>query len=304
MVISDLPDWCDPRWRETRERINAPRVCVEVDVTARECEHHGAYESTCYALGKARVAWTNCPKCDHEWQREADERDAEIRGGMSRKEIEQRDRIQRIGIPPRFVDCTVWNWQHGMDRQRSVWNWVVDYVKQFDLALEHGRCCVLIGACGTGKSHIAICVMLGAAGCGKTHLAIGIAKHVAEKGGTARYTTVMDMLGRIKATYSRDAAEKEQDVLNELATVDMLVIDEVGRQLDTNYTEAQFFSVLDKRYRNKKPTVLVSNLNKAKFVDYLGAAIVDRLRENGGQVLTFDWASQRSTRKPTAKEED
>lgn len=144
-------------------------------------------------------------------------------------------------------------------------------------------------------------ILLGATGTGKTHLACGLLRHVIEKGGTGQYTTVMDMLGRIKATFS-GKGETETDVIDELTKCDLLVIDEVGRSLDSNYEVAQFFRVLDKRYQWQKPTVLATNLTQPKLREFLGDAVVDRLREAGGALLSFDWASQRSTKRVVKEE--
>jgi DNA replication protein DnaC len=146
--------------------------------------------------------------------------------------------------------------------------------------------------------------MSGGAGTGKTHLAIGIVQHVIEKGGTGRYETVMGMLGRIKDTYNPNTNTTEQQVIDELVAYDVLVIDEVGRQLDTSYELAQLFRVLDLRYQHLKPVVLVSNLGRTALVDLLGVAIVDRLRENGGALLPFDWDSQRSKKRKRRKDEE
>ena len=259
----------------------------------RQCQHHGTFEAKLWAMtppvkmiaGKGAPKfcdpfWSNCPTCDGEWQQEADARDAEVRGGMTAKQRMAAARVAAAGIPPRFASSTLWTWQHGMDQQRRVWDWARDYAHAFEDAIASGRSGVFCGAPGTGK----------------THLAIGVLRHVLERGGTGIYTTVMDMLGRIKATFHERAHETEQQVMDALTSCDLIVIDEVGRSLDTNYELAQFFRVLDRRYQNLRPTILVTNLPKSKLLEFVGDAVVDRLRENGGAMLMFDWASQRATK--------
>jgi nucleoside-diphosphate-sugar epimerase len=44
-----------------------------------------------------------------------------------------------------------------------------------------------------------------------------------------------------------------------------------------------------------RPTLLASNCTKDELKGFLGDRIVDRLRENGGKVLIFDWPSRRGT---------
>jgi len=266
------------------------RVC-EPDPKQHK-EGHGPYEAIRWELQPQHVAappfWGNCPTCDAIWQKEADEHDAAIRDGTTAKQRAAAERRILAGIPERYHDSTVWNWQHKMDQQGRVWNWAREYANAFDLAIQTGRCGVFCGAPGTGK----------------THLAIGLLWHVIEKGCSGHYTTVMGMLSRIKNTYHREAQETEASVVNYLKSVDLLVIDEVGRQLDTNYETAQLFRLLDLRYAHLRPVILVSNLNKTDLVKFLGDSVCDRLRESGGAMLVFDWASQRSRAKKEREREE
>lgn len=276
------------------------RAHIQVGTSARSCTDHGPYVAKVWRLDppvvnprKELQPWLNdytdnCPTCNATWQDEADQRDTDIKGGTSEKQRRAMARFESAGVPKRYSSCTVWNWKWTNDQQRKVWEWAKDYVSNLELVLETGRCGIFSGAPGAGK----------------THLAIGIVRHVVEKGGTAHYTTVMDMLGRIKDTYHKDARETEAQVIGLLSTVDFLAIDEVGKSLDTNYEQAQFFRLMDIRYRNLKPTLLATNLNKDKLVAYLGEAVVDRMREAGGVLLSFDWGTNRSTKRPPSKDGD
>ena len=58
------------------------------------------------------------------------------------------------------------------------------------------------------------------------------------------------------------------------------------------------FDVLDGRYRDRKPTVLISNLDGKGFHECLGSRLFDRLTETGSAVITFEWESHRG--KPMA----
>lgn len=268
------------------------RHWVEFARETRTCDQHGAYECIREELlpspmhlvtGKAvrTYAASSCPTCNAEKQREADIREQEIRGGMTERDRLRAAALREAGIPERFAGCTVWNWQHGMDQQRRVWDIVRDYCTGFEQVVATGRCLLMLGAPGTGK----------------THLLVGIVRHVVEKGGTALYTTALDAVGRIRATYDKATrVESEEQAMGALATCDLLAIDEVGRQTDSAHEREMLFRILDKRYGNLKPTVLASNLPKDPLLKFLGAAVVDRLAEAGGKSLVFDWASQRSRR--------
>ena len=54
------------------------------------------------------------------------------------------------------------------------------------------------------------------------------------------------------------------------------------------------FDVLNERYEKRRPTLLLSNLVVDDVQAYLGERIFDRLREDGGEAVAFDWESHRA----------
>ena len=262
------------------------------------CDQHGPYLSQQWTINNPpermpvdqRSFWGQCPQCDRIQQPEVERRTAEIRNRKANQDALRKEALRASGVPERFLDCDVWHWQRGMDKQREVWDVVKSYCMRIEDVIQHGRCLVLFGQSGTGK----------------THLACGIIRHVCEKGGVGRYTTAGDAIGMIRSTYSKGADKTEEDAMAELCRVDVLVIDEVGRQSDSNHERETMFRVLNRRYSDLKPTVLVSNLDRVALFNFLGQAVCDRLMEAGGRFLNFDWASQRSRRpdSDTDKEQD
>jgi DNA replication protein DnaC len=248
----------------------------------RVCADHGPYiaqliklEPQCPA---ARDYWTNCPQCDRLWQADADKRADDIRSGMNEKQRLAMVRIAAANIPERFKGATIWNYQHGMERQAAAWEWARDYCQAFDIALQTGRCGLFTGATGTGK----------------THLAIGVLKHILEKGGTGYYTTAIKMLSRIKSTFGAHSEESEAAARRVYTSCDLLVLDEVGRTLDTTWEQTVFFDILNERYAELKPVLIVSNLPVPELRTFLTEPVVDRMKEAGGALRVFDWASYRS----------
>lgn len=264
----------------------------------RQCPKHGEYEAQQWALDpipepRSGVLapflapfWGTCPRCDETLQLEADSRDEAIRGGMTERARLQAMRLREAGIPPRFANATVWNWQHPMEPQARVWGAVRDYLTHFEMAIESGRSVVLFGTPGTGK----------------THLAIGILRHVVEKNNTERYVTAMDLVASIRRSYDRNADASENEVVAQYTTPDLCVIDEVGRSTENQHDSAQLFRIMDVRYTNMKPTVLCSNLHREQMQRYLGASMMDRLREGGGLVLECSWGSSRSSKRKAPEE--
>lgn len=267
-------------------------------VTASEervCDEHGPYTSDRWELNNPPEAmpailrgfWSQCPTCDRMGQAEVERRTAEIRNRKANQDALRREMFRASGIPERFLDKDVWRYQRGMPKQNEAWEAVKSYCMRIEDVIQNGRCLVLFGASGTGK----------------THLACGVVRHVIEKGGTALYITIQDAVGRIRSTYSKKGDSTEDEVLAEFQRVDVLAIDEIGRQSDSAHERETFFRILNRRYQDLRPTVLVSNLERKALHEFLGQAMCDRLLEAGGRFLNFDWASQRN-RKASKDQDD
>lgn len=112
------------------------------------------------------------------------------------------------------------------------------------------------------------------------------------------YTTAADVIDMVRETWRRDSEKSQGKVLQMLATVPLLVIDEVGVQYGTESEQNTLFQILDRRYRDRKPVILMANLNPAELQKLLGDRVFDRLREVS-RVVLFDWESYR----PTARKE-
>lgn len=254
------------------------------------CDTHGPYVSEYWKLNNPperlpenmRGFWSQCPTCNSFAQSDVEQRTAEIRNRKANQDAMRKEALRGSGIPERFLDCDVWHWQRGMDKQREAWEVVKSYCMRIEDVIQHGRCLVLFGESGTGK----------------THLACGIIRHVVEKGGTGHYTTIQDAIGRIRSTYSKKADASEDEVLDQFCKVDVLVLDELGRQSDSAHERETMFRILNRRYADLRPTVLVTNLDRVNLHQFIGQALADRLLEAGGRFINFDWASQRSRKTP------
>ncbi|MNL85189.1 DNA replication protein DnaC [compost metagenome] len=76
------------------------------------------------------------------------------------------------------------------------------------------------------------------------------------------------------------------------------MLDEIGVQYGTDGEQTILFDVLDRRYRDMKPSVFLTNQDKKGFKEFIGERTFDRLTETSRWV-PFDWASYR----PQARKE-
>jgi DNA replication protein DnaC len=116
---------------------------------------------------------------------------------------------------------------------------------------------------------------------------------IREHGAQAVIATAAEIIRVFKSTMDRSAEYSERDVLEELSSFDLLVIDEVGAQSGSTYELGVLHEVIDRRYQLVLPTVVVSNLVTVDLARYIGDRALDRLRQAGGQAIGFNWVSAR-----------
>lgn len=250
------------------------------------CSKHGRYTQITYQSGRI----TKCPDCEreNEEQRIADENTKLKEEAEKRKSRRIDELLGNSGIPKRFQNKTFDNYQlsEGNAKQEEVFNRVVAFSEEFKPSSEEskpsqehsGRCIVMIGDTGTGKSH----------------LACAVASHVIKKYcGTARFTSVSEINRLVRESKGYNAKYSETEVIEAFGNYDLLIVDEVGIQSGSDAESRALFDVFNARYQNMKSTIVISNLNQAQVREALGQRIFDRLKEGGGEVLVFHWGSHR-----------
>jgi DNA replication protein DnaC len=240
-----------------------------------QCEKHGEFVSkaTEMPVFRGRFFWSSCPTCSTE-RTEAEEsrRIAEEEAARQRR-MEQR--LSQSGIPLRFRDRTFENYVADTEQKQKALQAAKEFAENFADHSRDGTTVVFSGKPGTGKSHLALAAAM-----------------TVMNTGTAMYLNALDLVRMVRDTWRRDSEMTESAVLNELSTVSLLIIDEIGVQYGTDGEQVILFDVLNRRYRDLMPTILLTNLGAKGMKEFLGERSFDRLRE-GGIWVTFDWDSHR-----------
>ena len=236
------------------------------------CETHGAFESRNY-IGRI---WSRCPACSEKLAAIAKEQ--KEKEALERRKREWEYSLRSSCIPERFQDRTLKNFAATTPEQIQALAFATAYAADFDKVMRAGRCAMFVGAPGTGK----------------THLAAGIALRLMHRDKrTVLFTTVMRAIRSIKDTWSKGSDATETQAIESLVYPDLLILDEVGVQFGSETEKLMLFDVLNERYEKRKPCLLLSNLCLEDVKAYLGERVFDRLREDGGEAVAFDWESYR-----------
>lgn len=242
---------------------------------SRECSTHGPYRAIISQV-RGRSHESNCPACDQD----AFEQESRARSAALISEARE-GRLKRLlgasGIPKRFLTRTLANYQTPTAAHRRVRDVVGNYAHHFIEVLEEGSSLVLCGRPGTGK----------------THLAAAAANEVIARNHSVVFMTVVAAVRQVKDTYRRESEITETQAIERFVEPDLLILDEVGVQLGTDTEKRILFEILNGRYENLRPSILLTNLKREELAAYVGDRIMDRLQEGGGTVLSLDWESYR-----------
>lgn len=186
-------------------------------------------------------------------------------------------RFKQSGIPKRFENASFDNYVVTIPKQ----NQMLDVCKQFLTNFQSSIGLIFIGKSGTGKNHIAVSLI----------------KHIIfEEQKTGLIIKASKIVRSIKETWN-GCGMKESQVINEYTSTDLLVIDEIGVQYGAPFGKKILSEIIDDRYEDKKPTILITNHTLKELSEILNDPSVDRFKENKFHktVITFDWNSYRGT---------
>lgn len=257
----------------THEEVVAMADLLKTEKQTRQgnCEKHGDFESRNIFGG----VWSRCPVCMNE-DAETRKREEEERAAIEKARSWQR-KLGVAGIPERFHNRTLASYNTTNAGQRSALAFAKEYAEGFEVAQKTGRSAIFCGKPGTGK----------------THLAVGIGLHAMTLGKLVLFTTVQRAVRRVKDSWRKDAQESETDVIDMLVEPDLLILDEIGVQFGSDFEKNLMFDILNERYEKSRPSLLLSNLTAEEVKAFLGERVYDRLREDGGKCIPFDWQSHR-----------
>ena len=148
------------------------------------------------------------------------------------------------------------------------------YCGNFEKAKEIGVGLLLTGNAGTGKTFYSNC----------------ISNELKSKGYTVLSFNISGYMQELKKEF------KEEQLLESIKSVDLVIIDDVGSEVLSDFTKEKMFNLFNTIYLEKKPCIVTTNNNAKELEEHFkingSGKILDRLLELC-KPFKFDWKSRR-----------
>ena len=141
------------------------------------------------------------------------------------------------------------------------------YVQSIEQNLDSGRGLWIQGDVGTGK----------------TTLAMLVSKAALDAGRSVAIYSLPRLLNLLRE--SMDSEGGKLDFMDRLTAVDLLHIDDLGAENQTDWVLEQLYSIVNARYEAERSIVATTNLMPDALSDRLGARTVSRLVEICGDLI-------------------
>lgn len=174
-------------------------------------------------------------------QKEIDRQAAEEKARKARERIEL--------LRSKGISDTAWltaRFENDDRRDPNASDVCVKYVNNFEKMSEHN-----IGL-----------MLFGEIGCGKTYLAACIANALIDRG----INVIMASLHKLIYRMNADFGSEKNKILEQIRTVDLLILDDIGTERQTDYMIGEAYTVINTRYDAKLPLVATTNLLPKEFL--------------------------------------
>jgi DNA replication protein DnaC len=203
-----------------------------------------------HLLRKTIVSWGKYQECDCVKAVEAKETLQKFAEEKIREEseierrLEFQTRVKKLfnqsKLGSRFQNRTFEMFQVN-DKNHHAFDTAKNYVTEFEKLKKDGVGLIFNGTKGTGK----------------THLAASITIELINQGIPVIMGTLITLLGMIKQAYSEN--QSEQELIDLYSRVDLLVIDDLGKEKVTEWVLEKLYLIINNRYENNLPVIITTN---------------------------------------------
>lgn len=167
-----------------------------------------------------------------------DELEAEEREHERQQQILRVRKLRHMGFPE--AEMHSWTFANDDGNNSKLSKIAMNYVENFEEMKKRGKGLLFYGTVGTGKTYAAAC----------------IANALIDRGVPCLVTNFARLVNTIHGMY-----DGKQDYIDGLNKFDLIVIDDLAAERDTEYMNEIVQNIIDCRYRAGLPTIITTNLS-------------------------------------------
>jgi len=118
-------------------------------------------------------------------------------------------------------------------------------------------------------------VLMGASGSGKTHLAAAVANACMSGGHQVFFITAPDLLDHLRMTFHPQSEVSYDELFEHVRNVPLLVLDDLGAQSSTPWAQEKLVQLLNHRYIGQLPTVITTSTPLKEMEEHLRMRLTD-----------------------------
>jgi DNA replication protein DnaC len=190
-------------------------------------------------------------------------------------DLRRQQRMAAASIPKRYAHCTLDSFREKSTVLKNAKARVQQFVDLWP-GTDEGRGLLLMGACGVGKTHLAVAALVDIINSGKP--------------GRVLFSNFQDLIQEIQASFDSDEVPSKSELLRPLLETDLLVLDELGSQKPTTFVQDILYYVINTRYNEERTTIFTTNYPESAegkeetLTDRIGARLRSRLYEMATRV--------------------
>ena len=123
-------------------------------------------------------------------------------------------------------------------------------------------------------------LFLGNAGVGKTFLSHCIAYELINSGRTVLYLTAFQLFDLLKQHAFQKEGTEPETTMEHILGCDLLIIDDLGTELNNSFTSSQLFLCMNERLLRKKATIISTNLSLRQLSQAYSERVLSRIMEH------------------------
>ena len=180
----------------------------------------------------------------------------------AQKEKEHKQEIERLRrICFNETNMASWTFENDDNGNSTLTQAMINYAEQFADFKRESKGLLLYGPVGTGKTYYAAC----------------IANKLIDNGYSVLMTNFPTLTNKLQGMY-----EGKQEYISSLNKYDLLILDDLGAERQSEYMQELVFNVIDSRYRTGLPVIITTNLTADEIKhpqDVRYCRIYDRILE-------------------------